>query len=589
MNYSIFLLSHYLKTLLDAGFEGGIAEDRVTCFVYQPGCKAVLFPKHAADLALAKKIAADHPAVRIPEDVWIDKTRYLIQIISLDSCLQTVTFQAGLNRDALNAQLKEKGWICEEDFQEIALWCVEITLPIKPILEHAAMVILRHRNVAGAAQDARLIQDYLNLKTNTLSPDQITLMRAHRLFERLAEYLGEEGHHEVPFALSRISISAATPDELYVVLTRLGQLLSERKNYDFLGLAVLPDSGIQEILHEFWEWATSSIKVRCPTYLKTRHRVFSPEGRARLIQAFESAEASGIHDAELGHAVFSALKACEECWGCQARENIPKARLHFLQKYYERHWRSPKVWIETHRERVLRYPIGRVFYALWKRYPWPAHQHFCISDEHRLKNANPERSVIVLQDSLMTAFDSQSVLGVLETLKNLGFDVHVWPVWESALPLLQGGAWSEAKALLAEQYSALEALARWNIPIVGLNPVSTLPYRDEYQWLEPRFKNISVLLPQEFLYDAPVNTSFLKEKFSSHHEYYLWCDAKERAKVPDAELMWIQLFARWGVQMSLIPEGKTISEYSKSPILATGFEDRMKLKRQGVLVKYPLG
>ena len=122
----------FLQALADEGFAGDISAryaDRVVLStdnsLYQRLPQAVVFPRHAADVALLARLAAQPPHRRIvltprgggtgtnaqslTDGIVVDLSRHMNRILHVDAAKRRVRVEAGVVKDQLNAALKPHG------------------------------------------------------------------------------------------------------------------------------------------------------------------------------------------------------------------------------------------------------------------------------------------------------------------------------------------------------------------------------------------------------------------------------------------------------------------------------------------------
>lgn len=122
----------FLQALADEGFAGDISAryaDRVVLStdnsLYQRLPQAVVFPRHAADVALLARLAAQPPHRRIvltprgggtgtnaqslTDGIVVDLSRHMNRILHVDAARRRVRVEAGVVKDQLNAALKPHG------------------------------------------------------------------------------------------------------------------------------------------------------------------------------------------------------------------------------------------------------------------------------------------------------------------------------------------------------------------------------------------------------------------------------------------------------------------------------------------------
>lgn len=122
----------FLQTLADEGFAGNISAryaDRVVLStdnsIYQRLPQAVVFPRHASDVALLARLAAQPSYRRIvltprgggtgtnaqslTDGIVVDLSRHMNRILHIDAAKRRVRVEAGVVKDQLNAALKPHG------------------------------------------------------------------------------------------------------------------------------------------------------------------------------------------------------------------------------------------------------------------------------------------------------------------------------------------------------------------------------------------------------------------------------------------------------------------------------------------------
>lgn len=122
----------FLQTLADEGFAGDISAryaDRVVLStdnsIYQRLPQAVVFPRHASDVALLARLAAQPSYRRIvltprgggtgtnaqslTDGIVVDLSRHMNRILHIDAAKRRVRVEAGVVKDQLNAALKPHG------------------------------------------------------------------------------------------------------------------------------------------------------------------------------------------------------------------------------------------------------------------------------------------------------------------------------------------------------------------------------------------------------------------------------------------------------------------------------------------------
>jgi FAD/FMN-containing dehydrogenase/Fe-S oxidoreductase len=400
----------------------------------------------------------------------------------------------------------------------------------------------------------------------------------------------------------------------------------------------------------------------CPSWKATRERLQSPKGRASLIREWLRLQAQAGVDVlqpvaggplrflrtlpsrwrngrrageDFSHEVYTAMAgclACKSCAGqCPIKVNVPEFRARFLELYHRRYLRP-----------LRDYLIGSLEFSLplFARLPWlynrpmnsplvsrwlakrvgmvdsPSLSEFDFQAACRrwgALNATPQRlarldplqrskSVILVQDAFTRYFETPVFAAFIELISRLGYRVWLAPYAANGKPLQVQGFLPAFARIARRNAKCLQALARFDIPLVGLDPAMTLVYRQEYAAIDG-LHGPKVLLPQEWLIDvlpgAPLPTGP-----ATHYRLLAHCTEKTNAAPSTA--LWSKLFTLAGLELSTQATGccgmsgtfghearnletsKTIFAQSWGPALAmqteveplaTGYSCRSQTKR----------
>ncbi|ART61905.1 D-2-hydroxyglutarate dehydrogenase YdiJ [Kushneria marisflavi] len=421
----------------------------------------------------------------------------------------------------------------------------------------------------------------------------------------------------------------------------------------------------------------------CPSWKATRERIHSPKGRASLMREWLRREQSAGHDvlaeaqalrqastlqrlktlpARLGrtfsgsdrfsdevHEAMAGCLACKSCAGqCPVRVNVPDFRSRFLELYHGRRVRPLRDHLIARMETLMPRlkPVAPLYNALLRQKPvqhvmarWigmvdaPSFSH---SDFHKqlhawgISEATPvalgllseqqkARSVVLVQDAFTSWFDARVAREMIECLSLLGIRVFVAPYQPNGKPMhVQGfmGAFTRAAKRQAEH---LRALARLDVPLVGLDPAMTLTYRQEYVDALGQEAVPEVMLPQEWLLSmaGSLAPSSLNAPDGRNTRYRLLSHCTEKTNAPGSARAWQQVFQAFGLELELVPTGccgmsgtyghearnletsRTIYSQSWQPLvetdqtstrlLATGYSCRSQVKRfSSVTLEHPL-
>ena len=371
----------------------------------------------------------------------------------------------------------------------------------------------------------------------------------------------------------------------------------------------------------------------CPSWKATRDRLHSPKGRASLMREWLKLQGDegvdvlsdaargrqvGVRgwadrvrnswrrsrgEADFSHQVYDAMSgclACKSCAGqCPVKVNVPEFRSRFLELYHARYLRPMKDYLIGSLEftiptlamapglyngvmrnalvkRLLASTAGMVdsptlaredFAALLKRYdvlPATPYTLAALSAEERT------RAVVLVQDAFTRYFETQLAMDWIELASRLGYRVLLAPFRPNGKPLqVQGflGAFEKA----ARRNSAhLTDLAKYGIPLVGLDPAMTLVYRQEYTKLLGAAAP-TVHLPQEWLMTlastpvataahstvaaAGTSTPTALASAPASKRYRLLAHCTEKTNYPAAVAQWQSVFERHGLSLTVTASG----------------------------------
>ncbi|MGG1947791.1 FAD-binding and (Fe-S)-binding domain-containing protein [Trinickia sp. NRRL B-1857] len=355
----------------------------------------------------------------------------------------------------------------------------------------------------------------------------------------------------------------------------------------------------------------------CPSWKATRQRVHSPKGRATLmrewlrlqgeagtdltaspkpaalpVRLFNSWQGHRTQD-DFSHQVYAAMAgclACKSCAGqCPVKVNVPEFRARFLERYHTRFARSPRDYLIGSLEFSVPYvatiPGGRRLYnglmharpvkamlrrlagivdaPLLSELSWTA-----VAKRWRVEPASIERlsvlsedqrrrSVVFVQDAFTRFFETDVAAAWVELAARLGYRVFVAPYMPNGKPLHVQGFLGAFERVAKRNATRLSAIARLDLPLVGLDPAMTLVYRQEYRKLESVDSSPNVLLPQEWLNDVlqREGAQLLAQRKRSSIDFRLLPHCTERTNAPAAASLWAEVFERAGMSLTTVASG----------------------------------
>ena len=344
----------------------------------------------------------------------------------------------------------------------------------------------------------------------------------------------------------------------------------------------------------------------CPSWKATRQRVHSPKGRASLVREWLRLQgqagvdvlapiASGPLDflrslpsrwrhsrageGDFSHEVYEAMAgclACKSCAGqCPVKVNVPEFRSRFLERYHQRYLRPLRDYLIGSLEfslplfarvprlyngvmgsplvtRLLAERIGMVDSPLLSDFDFKA-----LAARHGLRIATPAelarlsaaeraKSLILVQDAFTRYFETPVFAAFIELASRLGYRVWLAPFMANGKPLHVQGFLPAFERTARRTAKGLQALAGFDIPLVGLDPAMTLVYRQEYRKIAG-LECPDVLLPQEWLLKA---LDGQPEQPGKTVAFRLLGHCTEKTNAAPSAAMWVQVFEQAGLQVT---------------------------------------
>lgn len=349
----------------------------------------------------------------------------------------------------------------------------------------------------------------------------------------------------------------------------------------------------------------------CPSWKVTRRREHSPKGRVSLLrewlrlqqaagvdvlheaarparplrslwQRWRNSQAARNGAADFSHQVYDAMAGCLGCKACAGqcpvKVNVPEARSRFLHLYHQRYLRPLRDYVIGYIEYTM--PVAARLPRMYNRLmgvPWvqrTMERHLGMVDSPSLSEldlgavarrwgvglATPEalsgmgpdvraRTVVLVQDVFTRFFDTGLMADFLELASLLRWRVFLAPLNANGKPLHVQGFLPAFEAAARKNAQALNALERCGVALVGLEPATTLTYRQEYAKLlgdaAPK-----VLLPQEWL-----QVVLPERSVPARQSMRLFSHCTERTNAPDSTKAWAEVFRRLGVALQPVATG----------------------------------
>ncbi|OLU29106.1 hypothetical protein BVH03_11500 [Pseudomonas sp. PA15(2017)] len=344
----------------------------------------------------------------------------------------------------------------------------------------------------------------------------------------------------------------------------------------------------------------------CPSWKATRQRVHSPKGRASLVREWLRLQGqagvdvlapiacgpldflrslpnrwrhSRAGDDDFSHEVYEAMAgclACKSCAGqCPVKVNVPEFRSRFLERYHQRYLRPLRDYLIGSLEfslplfarmprlyngvmgsplvtRLLAERIGMVDSPLLSDFDFKAlaaRHHLTIAtpaELARLSAAKRGKSLILVQDAFTRYFETPVFAAFIELASRMGYRVWLAPFMANGKPLHVQGFLPAFERTARRTAKGLQALAGFDIPLVGLDPAMTVVYRQEYRKIAG-LECPDVLLPQEWLLKAFDGQPKLPAK---NVAFRLLGHCTEKTNAAPSAAMWVKVFEQAGLQVS---------------------------------------
>lgn len=165
--------------------------------------------------------------------------------------------------------------------------------------------------------------------------------------------------------------------------------------------------------------------------------------------------------------------------------------------------------------------------------------------------------MVLVQDAFTSWFDARVAREMVECLSLLGIRVFVAPYQPNGKPLHVQGFMGAFTRTARRQAEHLQALARLDVPLIGLDPAMTLTYRQEYVDALGQEAVPEVMLPQEWLLSmaGSLAPSSINASAGERVRYRLLSHCTEKTNAPGSARAWQQVFHTFGLELELVPTG----------------------------------
>jgi FAD/FMN-containing dehydrogenase/Fe-S oxidoreductase len=386
----------------------------------------------------------------------------------------------------------------------------------------------------------------------------------------------------------------------------------------------------------------------CPSYKATGDRRQSPKGRAAMLREWARLESISGHNTEAIrrlHAfedeVQAALSTCLSCKACSSqcpiKVDIPTMKARFLEHYRRRVPRPLRDHLVARMESLL--AIARIFPRLANGLlhnrvtakvlarvfglvdlPEVSSKHFITSSSahvgvegsqaHNIVAGEGERTVILLQDTFTSTFDTDVVQAIHDLLEKLGYRVRLAAPRPNGKALHNLGMLAAFERVGTEAKRYYAALVATGFPVIGIEPVTVLMHDHEYKSLDVTSARAvpSIHTVEQFLVEEIEAGRLRLPKHDQESRYQLFLHCTEKTGRPKTGALWRTVFAAFGLEVETPATGccgmagmfgherehagmsRELFELSWRPhiestdtsaVLATGFSCRCQTKRYG--------
>ena len=327
-----------------------------------------------------------------------------------------------------------------------------------------------------------------------------------------------------------------------------------------------------------------ALDVMCPSYKASRDRAQSPKGRAALLRVWARSESSGdvpAEDAaEIEGAVAQSLATCLSCKSCTTmcpvKVDIPAMKSRFLARYYEKHGRPAAHRLLARVEDLFAMgrrlpglanavigmgPVRRLierslgFVDLPAFSPQRAAAEIATFDARRLAARTRAKTVVLVEDTFTSSFDSGVLLAAARFLERLGYTVFRLPAQANGKVLHLTGQRDQFARLAQRRVSQCAAIVGEGVRLVGLDAATSLMFEQEYREFVTD-EQISVTGLEELLAnDLDAGLIAMPRGAASDTVYSLLGHCTETALRPRALDRWAQVFAAAGVSAKPVRTG----------------------------------
>ncbi|WP_299020262.1 FAD-binding and (Fe-S)-binding domain-containing protein [uncultured Photobacterium sp.] len=368
----------------------------------------------------------------------------------------------------------------------------------------------------------------------------------------------------------------------------------------------------------------------------------------QIIDRFRNSFGSGKNEYDFSHEVMEAMNGCLACKACASqcpiKVDVPSFRARFMNLYYSRYQRPVKDYLVAYVENYL--PLmGKApatFNALmrpeWSKkltekmlgyVDMPSLSvptlregldgHHSTRFDLRWLQALSERErqdyVLIVQDPFTTYYDADVIRDFVYLIEKLGKKPMLVPFKPNGKAQHIKGFLRQFAKTARNTAEFLNQLSELGIPMVGVDPALVLCYRDEYnEILSDKRGDFEVLTAHEWL--LPLLEEHPLYPMRKSDIWYLFAHCTEKTKLPNAEVEWGTIFARFGANLQPVSVGccgmagtfghekdklewskniyglswqPSLEQFDTDRCMATGYSCRSQVKRlEHIKMKHPV-
>jgi len=292
----------------------------------------------------------------------------------------------------------------------------------------------------------------------------------------------------------------------------------------------------------------------CPSYMATRNEKDSTRARANLLREVLSySDKKNRFDSEELKDILDLCLSCKGCTSeCPSNVDMPTLKSEFLYQYYKSNGVPLSARLTANlnffnqifsispglNNFVMKNPLtGGLMKKILGLHPkrnMPLLPKTTVvkwfkKNKQHLKVTGPVKgNVLFLADEFTNFNDAEIGILAIKLLFRLGYKVEVPGNYDSGRAQISMGLLDQAKKLVVKNVRALSGLVQDDLPMIGVEPPSVLPFREEYPKLAPddlREKAIAlgknVLLIDEFLSSEMDKGNITEQDFNENEAHIL--------------------------------------------------------------------